>query len=71
MRFKQIVINKLDALTLNRPKSNEDLKICVAYKANDGTILKDVPRSEKIHKTLFPVYETMSGWEEDLTNSVF
>ena len=65
--FKQIVINKLDALTLNRPKSNEDLKICVAYKANDGTILKDVPRSEKIHKTLFPVYETMSGWEDDLT----
>ena len=51
--FKQMVINKLDALTLNRPKSDEDLKICVAYKAKDGTILKDVPRSEKFTKHFF------------------
>ena len=40
--FDQIVINKLDALTLDNSVSPE-LKICTAYRLPDGTVTKLVP----------------------------
>lgn len=65
--FDEIVINKLDALTLDNSISNSDLKICIAYQAKDGRTIHDVPRSETEHKSLTPIYETLKGWDEDLS----
>ena len=46
--FEELVINKLDALTLDKDTEDSDLKICVAYRSSDGNIIRDVPRSESI-----------------------
>ncbi len=63
--FDQIVINKLDALTLDSTVSTE-LKICTAYEFPDGRITRSVPRNESLRQTLKPIYKCMQGWTEDL-----
>lgn len=64
--FDELVINKLDALSMNEEFSTE-LKICVAYKMPNGEITKNVPRQESIRQKLSPIYESMPGWTENLT----
>ena len=63
--FDQIVINKLDALTLDDTVPPE-LKICTAYKMPDGTHTRSVPRNESLRQKLEPVYKTLPGWKDDL-----
>ncbi len=63
--FDQIVINKLDALTLDNSVPSE-LKICTAYKQPDGTVTKSVPRNESLRQQLEPIYQILPGWTEDL-----
>ena len=63
--FDELVINKLDALTLDEGLDCP-LKICTAYRLPDGSLSKCVPRSEEVRKTLTPVYESLDGWEEDI-----
>jgi adenylosuccinate synthase len=63
--FDQIVINKLDALTLDSSVPSE-LKICTAYQLPDGSITQSVPRHESVRRTLQPVYKFIQGWTEDL-----
>ena len=63
--FDQIVINKLDALTLDSTVSTE-LKICTAYEFPDGRITRSVPRNESLRQTWKPIYKCMQGWTEDL-----
>ena len=65
--FEELVINKLDALTLDENTAESDLKICVAYRSSDGNIIKDVPRSEESHRSLTPIYESLKGWHEDIS----
>ena len=48
--FNQLVINKLDALTLDSTVPPE-LKICTAYQAEDGELIYKVPRKEKVRKS--------------------
>lgn len=64
--FDEIVINKLDALSIEDGLPTE-LKICVAYKLPSGEITKDVPRQESIRKSLSPVYEILPGWSQNLS----
>jgi len=64
--FDELVINKLDALSFDG-ESPAELKICVAYKKISGEIIKYVPRQEAVRKQISPIYETMSGWKEDLS----
>ena len=64
--FDELVINKLDALTLDDGLDCQ-LKICTAYQLPDGSLTTNVPRIEEIRKTLTPVYETLDGWEEDIS----
>ena len=64
--FDELVINKLDALSMNEDSPTE-LKICVAYKMPNGEITKDVPRQESLHQALAPVYESLPGWTENLS----
>jgi adenylosuccinate synthase len=63
--FDQIVINKLDALTLDSSVPSE-LKICTAYQLADGQLTRAVPRDENLRKSLKPVYKTIAGWNENL-----
>lgn len=63
--FDQIVINKLDALTLD-PSVPSEIKLCVAYQLPNGEITRDVPRDESLRMKLKPVWETHPGWKEDL-----
>ena len=63
--FDQLVINKLDALTSDNEELNP-LKICVAYKDQEGKIIYDVPRDEESRIKLLPVYEELKCWTTDL-----
>jgi adenylosuccinate synthase len=63
--FNQLVINKLDALTLDSTVPPE-LKICTAYQAEDGELIHKVPRKEKVRQKLIPVYKILPGWTEDI-----
>ena len=64
--FDWLVINKLDALSSLNADFDE-LKICVAYKNEHKEIIKSVPRSEKVRKSLVPVYEELPVWNEDIS----
>ncbi|OZM56588.1 adenylosuccinate synthase [Lottiidibacillus patelloidae] len=55
-------LNSIDVLT-----GLKELKICVAYQCNGETI-NHYPASNKELDACEPVYETMPGWEEDITN---
>ena len=46
----------------------EEIKVCTAYKdTRDGKIYTSYPTNVFIHKYLEPVYETHTGWCEDIT----
>jgi len=64
--FDELVINKLDALSIDKEILAE-IKICVAYKKANGEVTKDVPRQEGMRKQLTPVYESLPSWSEDLS----
>ena len=64
--FDWLVINKLDALSSLNADFDE-LKICVAYKNEHEEEITSVPRSEKVRKSLSPVYEELPVWNEDIS----
>lgn len=57
-----LVINKLDTLS-----GLDKLKICVAYKKPDGSILKDYPAALEELADCEPVYEEFEGFNEDIS----
>ncbi len=57
-----LAINKLDTLS-----NFEQLKICVAYRTEDGQILKNFPPSIEQLKKCSPIYETVKGFNGDLS----
>jgi adenylosuccinate synthase len=56
-----LVITKLDVLD-----GLPSLEICTGYEY-DGRIISDFPTSLKVLDTCKPVYETLPGWTEDIT----
>jgi len=56
-----LAINKLDILS-----GFDELKICTAYDI-DGKITEDFPMTLSEAERAKPVYETMPGWQEDLS----
>jgi len=56
-----LAITKLDVLG-----DLEEINICVAYKYKDK-ILKDFPTSLKVLSCCEPIYETLPGWNEDIS----
>lgn len=56
-----IAVTKLDILT-----GLDELKICVAYRV-DGKEFDSVPASIATLQKCEPVYETMPGWKEDIS----
>lgn len=56
-----IALTKLDIMT-----GLEEIKICTGYRYN-GEVLDEFPVSSEILLECEPVYETMPGWQEDIT----
>ncbi len=57
-----LVVNKLDTLA-----GLDKLKICVAYKKPDGTVVKDFPPTLEELADCEPVYEEHEGFKDDIT----
>ena len=57
-----LVITKLDILD-----GLESIKICTGYEYK-GEVLNDFPASLKVLAECKPIYETLPGWLEDITN---
>ncbi|KAB1443381.1 adenylosuccinate synthase [Pseudodesulfovibrio senegalensis] len=57
----ELAITKLDVLS-----GLKELKICVAYKYNGEEILYP-PQEQNGMASVEPVYETLPGWDEDIT----
>ncbi|MCW3100071.1 MAG: purA [Chthonomonadaceae bacterium] len=45
----------------------DEVKICVAYRTDAGETLHDLPADLPFRTDCRPVYETLSGWKEDVT----
>lgn len=60
--LSKLAINKLDTLS-----GIGKLKICVAYKRPDGTIIKDFPPTLEELAGCEPVYEEFEGFNEDIS----
>jgi len=58
-----IAVTKLDVL-----RGLETLKICTGYE-HRGKIINDFPASLKILEACKPVYETLPGWEQDISSA--
>lgn len=61
--FSGLAIMLLDVLT-----GVDELKICVDYESDNGNLLKGIPASILDLETTEPVYISMPGWKEDITN---
>ena len=65
--YQDLALNKLDALSYSEGW-NGDLQICIAYQDAQGQLYHHVPRNDSVRKTLTPVYKTLPGWSEDISN---
>jgi adenylosuccinate synthase len=60
----EIAITKLDVLA-----PLPELKVCVAYEAEDGTVYDHVPYHQSVLHKVRPVYETLPGWNSEITHA--
>ena len=60
--LSELFITKLDVLS-----GLEEIQLGVGYKYNDE-ILTDYPYNQKVAYEAEPIYETMQGWDEDITS---
>ena len=58
-----LAINKLDTLG-----GIGDLKVCVAYKKPDGTVIENFPAALEELADCVPVYETLKGFDDDISS---
>lgn len=59
--FTGLALTRLDVLS-----GLDEIKMCVAYRLPDGTVTEDYPFDLQVLAQAVPVYETMSGWKENL-----
>lgn len=60
--LSSLAINKLDTLG-----GIGDLKVCVAYKKPDGTVIENFPAALEELADCVPVYETLKGFDDDIS----
>ena len=60
--IEEVAITKLDVLS-----DFSEIKVCTGYKLN-GNILKSFPTDFERLQTVTPVYETLKGWNKDISN---
>ena len=58
----EVAITKLDVLS-----DFSEIKVCTGYQ-QDGKILKSFPTDFEKLQTITPVYETLKGWNKDISN---
>lgn len=61
--LSSLAINKLDTLD-----GIGDLKVCVAYKKPDGTVIENFPAALEELADCVPVYETLKGFDDDISS---
>jgi adenylosuccinate synthase len=64
-------VNGLDGLAINKLDTLSglgDLKVCVGYKKSDGSVIKNFPPTLEGLEDCQPVYETLKGFNEDISN---
>ena len=57
----ELAVTKLDVLS-----PLKELKVCVAYEADDGKRYDHVPYHQSVLHKVRPVYETLPGWGTDI-----
>ena len=57
-----MLLTKLDVLS-----GFEKIKVCIGYEIN-GKILKSFPTNVDQLVKVTPIYETLDGWNKDITN---
>jgi adenylosuccinate synthase len=57
----ELALTKLDVLS-----PFEELKVCVAYEAEDGRRYEHVPYHQSVLHKVKPVYETLPGWQTEI-----
>lgn len=60
--FSEIVLTKLDVLS-----NLGDIKVIIGYEIN-GVVTTYFPRALQSDEKITPIYETLSGWNDDLTH---
>lgn len=61
--LSSLAINKLDTLG-----GIGDLKVCVAYKKPDGTVIENFPAALEELADCVPIYETLKGFDDDISS---
>lgn len=61
--LSSLAINKLDTLG-----GIGDLKVCVAYKKPDGTVIENFPAALEELADCVPEYETLKGFDDDISS---
>lgn len=61
--LSSLAINKLDTLG-----GIGNLKVCVAYKKPDGTVIENFPATLEELADCVPVYETLKGFDDDISS---
>ncbi|HEX9696951.1 MAG TPA: adenylosuccinate synthase [Actinomycetota bacterium] len=61
--LSDVFLTKLDVLS-----GFEQVKICVAYR-HEGTVYDEFPPHQSIFHNCEPVYETLPGWDDDISNA--
>jgi adenylosuccinate synthase len=62
--FTEVAVTKLDVLS-----GMSDLKVCTAYRLPNGKTTRRFPSEAETLRGSEPVYETLPGWEEDITSA--
>jgi len=57
-----VAITKLDVL-----EPFPELQVCVAYEGDDGTRYDHVPYHQSVLHKVRPIYETLPGWQRDIS----
>jgi len=60
-------VNKLAVTKLDVLSTVKELKIATAYRLPDGSVIDDYPSNAAILDSVEPVYQTIPGWDEDIS----
>ncbi|RAP28514.1 adenylosuccinate synthase [Candidatus Marinamargulisbacteria bacterium SCGC AG-343-D04] len=58
----EICLTKLDVLD-----GLDEIKVCTHYKTKEGDLLEEFPLDLDVYTQCEPVYETLPGWKEDIS----
>jgi len=60
-------INSLALMKLDVLSGFDEIKVCVAYKDQTGSVIDEYPMNSSLVENMTPIYESVKGWKEDIT----